>query len=320
MDVRARLDALPTSSSKKKDLDLVKTWLEDLNQAFPGHTTDAAPCALFYTVLEGYIGKVQSRSNRQIGVWKRRGTVNLSKVKNEYLLLRPQAQPQVTTSRVITIVDHTAKALEVIAESVPGAAPAKGAAAALARIAELAKTAIGNKAEATRLSKHAGDIKQQLLDKLGDNANIDKEVERDLRAFEASLNAISVDLERFQKPNDKRLQAFLFAKDQRDELRGLQQRLDDAFQAFLTANTVAIRLGVARFESLYSEAQQSVASNNGAEDTDDINKEGTDVNLSAVFHSNISMQIAQRFTDSLTVPTQFADSLTVDDAMGYLIQ
>ncbi|KAK7037332.1 hypothetical protein VNI00_011323 [Paramarasmius palmivorus] len=243
-DVRARLDALSTNSSKEKNnLELIKTWLEDLNQAFPGHATDVAPA------LEEYIGKVQNRS----GLWKRRGTVNLSKVKNEYLLLRPQsAQPQSTTfsSRAITMADHTARTLTVIGETVPVAAPLKGVGNALERIVELAKTARGNRAEATRLRKEAERIKQLLTDKLGNVQNIDKEVEKDLRAFEAELNTILVDLEQVQRSNGKRPQAFLFAKDQKDELRGFQQRLDDAFKAFLTANIVAVRLGVARPEML----------------------------------------------------------------------
>ncbi|KAK7037330.1 hypothetical protein VNI00_011321 [Paramarasmius palmivorus] len=253
-NVRIRLDALqPTSSRKEqKNVDLIKTWLEDLNQAFPGHKTDAAPCALFYSALEEYMAKAQNRSTR----WNRQSTTNLSKVENEYLLLRPHpGQPQPSTSsRAITLVDHTARTLSVIGEAVPGAAPLKGVGNALERIAELAKTMRGNKDEASRLSKHADHIQQLLNDKLGSAENIDKEVEKDLRAFGVYVNfpLILTDLERFQKPNEKRLQAFLFAKDQRDELRGLQQRLHDAFQAFLTANTVAIRLGVARFESLYS--------------------------------------------------------------------
>jgi hypothetical protein len=41
------------------------------------------------------------------------------------------------------VVEHTAKALEVVAEAVPGAGPVKGAAAALSRIAELAKVSSG---------------------------------------------------------------------------------------------------------------------------------------------------------------------------------
>ncbi|KAK7037319.1 hypothetical protein VNI00_011310 [Paramarasmius palmivorus] len=248
MEVRARLDALSTSSSsskEKKDLELVETWLEDLNQAFPGHTTDAAPCVLFYTVLEGYITKPNS------------------------------AQPQRTTSsRAITVVDHTARTLAVIGEAVPGAAPLKGVGAALERIAELAKTAKRNKDEATRLSKHAESIKQLLVDNLGSAPTVDKEIERDLRAFEAALNAILCDLERFQKPKGKRLQAFVFAKDRKDELRGLQQRLDDAFKAFLTANTMALRLGMARLEARTSSVCQTPDDSQKAEKK--LAKEGSD--------------------------------------------
>ncbi|KAK7037333.1 hypothetical protein VNI00_011324 [Paramarasmius palmivorus] len=209
MDVRARLDALPTKSSKQKDLDLVKTWLDDLNQVFPGHTTDTAP----------------------------------------------QSQPA-TSSRAITMVDHTARTLSVIGETVPGAAPLKGVGSALERIAELAKTARGNREEATRLGKHADSIKQLLTDKLG-SAEIDKEVEQDLRAFEVSLNVILIDLERFQRLKGKQLQGLLFSKDHKDELRGLQQRLDDAFKTFLTASTMALRFGMARLEARTSSICQT---------------------------------------------------------------
>ncbi|KAK7037334.1 hypothetical protein VNI00_011325 [Paramarasmius palmivorus] len=246
-DVRTRLDALsPNLRKEKKNLELIKTWLEDLNQRYPGHRTDAVPCAWFYSALEEYIGKVQNRSNR----WNRRGTVNLSKVKKEYLLLRAQPQSTTFSSRAITMVDHTARTLAVIGEAVPGATPLKGIGNALERIAELAKTARGNRAEATRLRKEAERITQLLTDKLGSAQNIDKEAEKDLRAFEVELNTILVDLEQSQRFNRKRARAFFFAKDQKDELRGLQQRLDDAFKAFLTANMVAIRLGVARPEML----------------------------------------------------------------------
>ncbi|ESK84629.1 hypothetical protein Moror_13315 [Moniliophthora roreri MCA 2997] len=233
LEIVARLDRLyatESSSKRKKTIELAGNMIGEVIKANLRHTMVAERHRNFYNIVE-----------------------EILRLKKAYASLQ---LPECRSSKIsvaFTIVDYTATTLAIVSEAVPMMAPGKAAAVALAKIAELAKTAQGNKDEALRLSKHAEDARKRLLKRLDGAKNLPPEalaeIGEDIQLLQSVLDDILSALRQLQKPTRNRVKAFLFAKDHKDELGQLQKKLDDGFRAFSANNGLALRIDVSRLQS-----------------------------------------------------------------------
>ncbi|KAI3607084.1 hypothetical protein WG66_007973 [Moniliophthora roreri] len=172
-----RLYATESSSKRKKTIELAGNMIGEVIKANLRHTMVAERHRNFYNIVEEILKVLENPHHgrfQHLTTFAQDRTIT-RKLRKAYASLQ---LPECRSSKIrvaFTIVDHTATALAIIGEAIPVMAPGKAAAVALAKIAELAKTAQGNKDEALSLSKHAEDARKRLLKRLDDAKNLPPE-------------------------------------------------------------------------------------------------------------------------------------------------
>ncbi|ESK84632.1 hypothetical protein Moror_13318 [Moniliophthora roreri MCA 2997] len=216
-----RLLLVSADCKRKKTIELAGNMIGEVIKANLRHTMVAERHRNFYNIVEEILKVLENPHHgrfQHLTTFAQDRTIT-RKLRKAYASLQ---LPECRSSKIrvaFTIVDHTATALAIIGEAIPVMAPGKAAAVALAKIAELAKTAQGNKDEALSLSKHAEDARKRLLKRLDDAKNLPPEAFAEIGEDIQLLQSFLVDISCMVRKKESGIGGIMAGRDWSDVAR-----------------------------------------------------------------------------------------------------